>query len=188
MLAQLSSVVQRPKRADAARNYDALVAAARDIFARDGSGASLEEIARSAGVGIGTLYRNFPTRDELIEAVYVEEVQSLVLAAQATETLPSDKALGAWLERFLEYVGTKRALLEGLNNRESTVFAQCRSVMYGSGEPVLQRAQTAGAVRGDVSISDVVRLISGVAGVVVDDDAQRDRLIGLAMDGLRPVG
>ncbi|TPW76568.1 TetR/AcrR family transcriptional regulator [Schumannella soli] len=187
MLDQLAGVVQRPKRADAARNYDALVAAAREIFARDGSGASLEEIARSAGVGIGTLYRNFPTRDDLIEAVYVEEVQSLVLAAQATESLPSEKALGAWLERFLEYVGTKRALLEGLNNRESTVFAQCRSVMYGSGEPVLQRAQAAGAVRGDVSISDVVRLISGVAGVVVDDDAQRDRLIQLAMDGLRPV-
>ncbi|TPW73006.1 TetR/AcrR family transcriptional regulator [Schumannella sp. 10F1B-5-1] len=184
---QLATVVQRPKRADAARNFDALVEAARAVFAADGAGASLEEIARRAGVGIGTLYRNFPTRDDLIEAVYVGEVEALVVAAAATEKLPAEKALGAWLRRFVEYIGTKHALIEGLN-RESTVFAQCRAVMYGSGEPVLARAQAAGAVRDDVNISDVVRLVSGVAAVAVDDDAQRQRLIGLALDGLRPVG
>src|SRR5689334_24275830 len=106
--------VRRPQRADARRNFDALIAAARDAFAADGAGASLEDIARRAGVGIGTLYRNFPTRDALVEAVYVEEVEAVVRAAEDAASLEPWEAVQAWLRRFLLYVGTKKALLEGL--------------------------------------------------------------------------
>ena len=113
---------RRPKRADARRNYDALVAAARDVFAENGaSSASLEEVARRAGVGIGTLYRNFPTRQDLFEAVYVEEVQALCRAAEDLAELPPWDALIAWLHRFVAYVATKRALDESLN-RDSEIF------------------------------------------------------------------
>lgn len=175
---------RRPRRADARRNYDALVAAARAAFAEAGAGAPLDDIARRAEVGIGTLYRNFPTRDDLIEAVYVDEIASLVDAAEAASSLEPFDALAAWLDRFVLYVGTKRALLEGLN-RDKAVFLQCREVMYEAGAPLLARAQQAGAVRDDVAIADVVKLVSGVAAVAVDDDAQQRRLIDLAVDGLR---
>src|SRR5690242_147309 len=91
--------VQRPHRADARRNFDALLAAARDVFAEQGTGASLEEVARRAGVGIGTLYRNFPTRQDLFDAVYVEEVAQLCQAADDAAGLPPWDALVAGLQR-----------------------------------------------------------------------------------------
>jgi len=176
--------VSRPQRADARRNFDALLAAAREAFAEKGPGASLEDIARRADVGIGTLYRNFPTRDELIETVYVAEVERLVEAAAATTALDPWPAFLAWVDAFVGYVGTKRALVEGLN-RESTVFQNCRVGLYASIEPVLRRAQSAGEIRGDVTMEDVVRLLAGLAGVAFADDAQRDRVLGVALDGLR---
>jgi AcrR family transcriptional regulator len=176
--------LRRPQRADARRNFDALLAAARESFASNGTDASLEDIARQAGVGIGTLYRNFPTRQDLFEAVYVEEINQLAAVATAVAPLPPWEALRAWLERFIEYVGTKRALIEALN-RESAMFADCRRVMYAAGEPLLVRAQAAGLVRPDTSIDDVLRLVSGLASASFADDAQRDRVLALALDGLR---
>lgn len=182
--------VQRPKRADARRNFDALLAAARDAFAADGRDASLEDVAKRAGVGIGTLYRNFATRDDLIEAVYVDEVEALVEAAHEAMTVDAWPGLVQWLHRFVTYVGTKRALIEGLNRDpgSSDVFAQCRTLIYAAGRPLLVRAQTAAVVRDDVKIEEVVRLVSGVAGVVFPDEAQRDKVVDLAIDGLRPRG
>jgi AcrR family transcriptional regulator len=176
--------VQRPHRADARRNFDALLVAARDAFAEQGTGASLEDIARRAGVGIGTLYRNFPTRDALIEAVYVAEVEKLVEAARESGSLAPWEAFEDWLHRFVAYIGTKRVLIESLN-RESDVLVSCREAMYLSGEPVMRRAQEAGAARGDADIEDVVRLMSGVAAVAYPDEQQRERVITLAIDGLR---
>ena len=176
--------IQRPQRADARRNFDALLLAARDAFAEHGTGASLEDIARRAGVGIGTLYRNFPTRDALIEAVYVAEVEKLVAAADEAARLEPWPALELWVHRFIGYIGTKRVLIESLN-RESDVLISCRDAMYGAGAPLLARAQEEGAVRDDVAIDDVVRLMSGVAGVAFPDEAQRERVTRLALDGLR---
>ncbi|WP_425954204.1 TetR/AcrR family transcriptional regulator [Xylanimonas sp. McL0601] len=176
--------IQRPQRADARRNFDALLVAARDAFAEHGTGASLEEVARRAGVGIGTLYRNFPTRDALVEAVYIAEIEKLVDAGHDAQALGPWDGLAAWLQRFVDYIGTKRVLIEGLN-RESGVMLSCRHAMYGAGEPLLRRAQEAGVVRDDVSIDDVVRLLSGVAGVAFPDAEQRERVVGLAIDGLR---
>ncbi len=176
--------VQRPQRADARRNFDALLLAARDAFAEDGVNASLEDIARRAGVGIGTLYRNFPTRDALIEAVYVAEVEKLVESSDQVMSLPPWEGLEEWLHGFVDYVGTKRVLVASINS-DSPVLQSCRVAMYGAGAPVLLRAQEAGAARSDTSIEDVVRLISGVASVAFPDEAMRDRVVGLAIDGIK---
>lgn len=181
---QHTRIAQRPQRADARRNFDALLASARDAFAAKGTSASLEDIARRAGVGIGTLYRNFPTRDALIEAVYVDEVESVVRAAREAASLEPWQALTTWLHRFVSYIGTKRALLDGLN-KDSPVLLSCRTAIYDGGDPLLARAQAAGVVRGDVTIDDVVRMVSGIAGVSFEEDAQRSKVVELAIDGLR---
>ncbi|MFF9563710.1 TetR/AcrR family transcriptional regulator [Leifsonia sp. NPDC014704] len=177
--------VARPQRADARRNFDALLAAAREAFAEQGPNASLEDIARRAGVGIGTLYRNFPTRDSLVEAVYIDEVAAVVRAAEEAGSLEPWEAVQAWLRRFIAYVGTKRALIEGLN-KDSPVLLSCRTSLYDAGEPLVRRAQQTGELRSDATIGDVIRMVSGIAGVAFDDDQQRDRVLAMAIDGLRP--
>lgn len=182
--AVITTSVKRPHRADAQRNFDALLAAGREAFAQHGPTASLEEIAKNAGVGIGTLYRNFPTREQLIEAVYVEEVEMLARAASEIQQLPPDEAFDAFLRRFVEYVGTKKALIAGLN-KDSPVFGDCRCVMYDAGRPILANAQAAGLVRKDVSIEDVVRLVASIAGAEFVDDDQRSLIFRVAVDGLR---
>ncbi|MFC3500370.1 TetR/AcrR family transcriptional regulator [Micromonospora krabiensis] len=185
---QLGEVfMRRPKRADARRNYDALIAAARTVFAESGAGASLEEVARRAGVGIGTLYRNFPSRRELFEAVYVDEVQALSRSAADLADLPPWDALVAWLHRFVGYVATKRALAEELIH-DSDVFRSCRTEIFAAGEPLLRRAQDAGVARTDASFEDVVRLISGITAYQFMEPAQRDRVLAMALDGLRYTG
>lgn len=180
----LTSSVARPQRADARRNFEALLTAAREAFAKQGPGAPLEDIARRAGVGIGTLYRNFPTRDALVEAVYIDEVEAVVRAAEDAGSLDPWEAVLAWLRRFVSYVGTKRALIEGLN-KESPVLLSCRTSLYDAGAPLIARAQAAGELRKDAEIGDVIRMVSGIAGVAFDDDEQRDRVIAMAIDGLR---
>ncbi len=180
----MAVAVRRPQRADARRNFDALLAAAREAFAENGTGASLEDIARRAGVGIGTLYRNFPTRQDLFEAVYVEEVEQLGRVAEEVAGLPPWEALTTWLDQFVSYVATKRAVIEALN-RESEMFRACRATMYEAGEPLLQRAQAAGEVRADAGFDDLLRMVSGLASATYVDDAQRDRVLGIALSGLK---
>lgn len=175
---------RRPQRADARRNYDALLAAARDIFAESSTDASLEEIARRAGVGIGTLYRNFPTRRDLFEAVYVEEINQLSAAALAVADQPPWEALRSWLDRFVQYVVTKRAVMDALN-RDSELFKSCRITMYAAGEPLMDRARAAGQVRPDASFDDVLRMISGLVSGAFVDEAQRARVLEFALDGIR---
>jgi AcrR family transcriptional regulator len=176
--------MRRPQRADARRNFDALLAAARQVFAEDGTGASLEEIARRAGVGIGTLYRNFPTRQDLFEAVYVDEVEALARIAGELSGLDPWEALVVWLRRFVGYATTKRAVYEALNH-DSAMFASCRQIMYGAGRPLLERAQAAGKARSDVSFEDVLHLVNGVSGASFVDQAQRDRVLTMALDGVK---
>jgi len=183
-MAEVPTTVRRPQRADARRNFDALLAAARDAFAENGTEASLEDIARRAGVGIGTLYRNFPTRQDLFESVYVEEINQLSRAAEDLAKLPPWEALNGWLRRFVGYVATKRAIHEALN-RESEMFRACRATMYSAGEPLLARAQQAGEVRADATFDDVLRMVSGLTSAGFVDDAQRDRVLTYALDGLR---
>ncbi|MFK4144889.1 TetR/AcrR family transcriptional regulator [Streptomyces sp. NPDC004065] len=175
---------QRPHRKDAARNYDALLAAAREAFAENGSDASLEDIARRAGVGIGTLYRNFPTRRHLFESLYANEVNALCQAAVEVADLEPWKALTTWLNRFAGYLVTKRAVREALED-ESEIFHACRESMYAAGGPLLERAQRAGAARKDMDFGDLVRLVAGVTATTFVDDAQRERVLSIALDGVR---
>ena len=176
--------MRRPQRADARRNFDALLVAARDAFAENGTEASLEDIARRAGVGIGTLYRNFPTRQSLFESVYVGEVEQLCQAAEDAAALPPWEALVTWLHRFVDYAATKRAIHEALN-RDSEMFRTCRVAMYEAGEPLLERAQKAGVVRGDASFDDLLRLVTGITSAGFVDDEQRARVLAFALDGIR---
>jgi AcrR family transcriptional regulator len=176
--------VRRPQRADARRNFDALLAAARDAFASKGAEASLEDIARHAGVGIGTLYRNVPTRQDLFNAVYFGEIEELCLAAEEVADLPPWDALTAWLRRFVQYAATKRAIIESLN-RDSERFKDAREAMYAAGTPLFERAQKAGEARTDISFDDVLRMVSGLTAAGFVDDDQRERVLEIALDGVR---
>jgi AcrR family transcriptional regulator len=176
--------VRRPHRADARRNFDSLLVAAREAFAQNGTGASLEDIARRAGVGIGTLYRDFPTRQDLFDAVYVGEVEALCREAEEVAGLPPWEALGAWLRRFVAYAATKRAISEALN-RDSEMFRAGRKAMFAAGRPLFARAQEAGVARLDVGFDDVLRLVMSITAAAFTDDEQRERVLGIALDGLR---
>jgi AcrR family transcriptional regulator len=173
-----------PQRADARRNYESLLCAARQAFADLGTSASLEDIARRAQVGIGTLYRHFPTRRDLFEAVYVSEVEALSRSAADVAGLPPWDALVAWLHRFVEYTATKRAVAEELA-RESELFRTCRTSIHAAGGPLLERAQQAGEARLDATFDDVLRLISGITLMQFPEAGQRERVLGMALDGVR---
>lgn len=175
---------RRPHRKDAARNYDALLAAANEAFAEHGSEASLEDIARRAGVGIGTLYRNFPTRRHLFESVYAHEVNALCRVAEEVADREPWDALTAWLDRFAGYMVTKRAVREALND-ESEIFAACRDSLYAAGGPLFVRAQRSGEARTDMDFVDLLRMVAGISATTFDDDAQRDRVLSVALDGVR---
>lgn len=175
---------QRPHRKDAARNFDALIAAARDAFAEHGAEASLEDIARRAGVGIGTLYRNFPTRRHLFESVYAGEVDDLCRVAREAAGLEPWEALSSWLRRFVGYTVTKRAIREAMDD-ESEIFLACRESMYRAGGPLFERAQQAGEAREDMNFDDLLRMVAGISATNFLDDAQRDRVLNVALDGVR---
>jgi AcrR family transcriptional regulator len=184
-------LLRRPRRSDARRNYDKLIAAGREAFTEDGKAASLEDVARRAGVGIGTLYRHFPSRQNLLEAVYVEEVDALCRSAVELADEPPWEALVGWLHRFLGYLATKQALAEELlayNDRDADVFQTCRKNMYAGGEPLLVRAQQAHVVRADTDIAEVIQLVGGIAKIQTAEPEQLDRLLDMALDGLRYQG
>jgi AcrR family transcriptional regulator len=179
---------QRPKRADACRNYDKVIAAARDAFAERGDATSLEEIARRAGVGIGTLYRNFPNRQALLEAVYVGEVDSLCRSAAEFESLPPWEAFAAWSHRLVGYLATKQALAHELLeylDRDAPLFKTCRASLIAAGQPLLDRAQHAQAVRADTSLWDVIQMLGGIAKIPGADPEQIEHILTIALDGLR---
>lgn len=178
----------RPKRADARRNYEKILAAAREAFLEGGEATSLEEIARRAGVGIGTLYRHFPNRQALLEALYAGEVEELSRSAAELDGEDPWEALSRWFERFIAYLATKRALAEELMNymdKDAPLFKACRASMFAAGEPLLKRAQEAGAVRPDVEFGEVLQMVMGIGKIPTADPAQSEHLFRIALDGLR---
>jgi AcrR family transcriptional regulator len=178
----------RPKRADARRNYDKVLTAAREAFADDGSSTSLEDIARRAGVGIGTLYRNFPNRQSLLEAVYLDEVEALSRSAEDFAKLPPWEGLVGWLHRFMGYLATKRALVDQMleyMDRTAPFFQGCRALMFSAGEPLLARAQEAGVVRSDVDLDQITHLVMGISRLNVSDPDTIGHILDVALDGLR---
>ena len=182
----------RARRADAQRNVERLIAAARGAFAAHGATAPLDDIARSAGVGAGTLYRHFPTRLALVEAVYRDSVERLCAEGAhlaATES-PAD-ALVDWLRGFVIVVAEKRGLAAALNEegQASELFAQCHAMINATGGELLDRAKRAGAVRDDITLGDVLKMAKAFAHAAEtspEGPALAERLIGLSMDGLRP--
>jgi AcrR family transcriptional regulator len=185
----------RPMRADAQRNYQRLLSAAAAAFAeRGGDDTSLEEIARRAGVGIGTLYRHFPTRQALLAAVYLDQVG--LLRARADELLDADSpldALAEWLRAMAAFSSTKHrltsALLATTPDGGSELMSQCGSAIYDAAARLLARAQEAGVVRQDADARDLIRLVHAV-NIATErqptDAGQAGRLLALVLDGLRP--
>jgi AcrR family transcriptional regulator len=182
------TLIARPKRADARRNYEKVLTAAREAFAEGGESTALEEIARRAGVGIGTLYRHFPTRQALLEALYVDEVEDMCRSAAELDGSDPWEALNGWFERFIAYIGTKRALAAELLNyldQDDELFQVCRTSLFAAGEPLLKSAQEAGVVRPDVTIGEVIQMVIGIAKIPASDPQQNAHILRIALDGLR---
>jgi AcrR family transcriptional regulator len=180
--------VTRPKRADARRNYDKVLVAARDAFAEGGASTSLEEIARRAGVGIGTLYRHFPTRQALLEAVYAHEVEELCRTASDLDGGDPWEALVGWLQRFVAYMATKKALAHELLDymgMDAPLFQGCRASIQVAGQPLLERAQRAGVVRPDANLPEIIQMVGGIAKIQGAEPEQIDHILRIALDGLR---
>jgi AcrR family transcriptional regulator len=180
----------RPLRADAQRNRDKLLAAATAAFATDGEGVALDTIAARAGVGIGTLYRHFPTREALVVAAYQHEVDALcAAAADLLATLPPDEALRAWVDRFADYIATKRAMGDALRSAasDSPLFADTRERILGALRLLLGAGAAAGTLRADVDPRDVMRVMNGIWYLPAGPEWREDvgRMLDLVIDGLR---
>ncbi|MEY9967959.1 AcrR family transcriptional regulator [Streptacidiphilus sp. MAP12-16] len=187
----MSATGPRPLRADAQRNRDRLLAAAVHAFSQVGPDVTLDAIAKDAGVGIGTLYRHFPTREALVEAAYRNELSRLCDAATALlQTMPPDEAMRAWMDRFVDYMTTKRGMADALRAviaSGGNPYGQSRDQLTGAITTLLGAGATAGTVRSDVGPGDVLALLGGVS-LAVAEPAQREqgrRLLDLLMDGLR---
>jgi AcrR family transcriptional regulator len=183
--------VVRPQRADARRNRDRLLEVASLAFAEYGVDASLEDIARHAGVGIGTLYRHFPSRDALLEAVFRRNVDQLAESAdELLETMPAEQALAEWMQRFVAYVATKKGLaahLKTVVSADSDLFAYSHQRMHETIDRLVNAAVDSGGIRADVDSADVLRALSGVC-LMADQPGWQDqacRISSLLMDGLR---
>ncbi len=180
----------RPMRADAKRNYERLVAAARDVFAQEGGGASMEAIAKEAGVGVGTLYRHFPKRIDVVEAVYREDVDGLVTVAEsAVADLEPWPALVAWLEAFVRYASAKKRFLNELHEafeKNPELQVASRERIVGALSIVLAPAQEAGVVRTDIDAPDLMQLLGSMCMSATLTPEQSGRLLLMIQDGLRP--
>ena len=178
-------------RADARRNYERLVAAARKVFAQQGGGASMEAIAKEAGVGVGTLYRHFPKRIDVVEAVYRDDVDELVgTATEVVADLEPWPALVAWLEAFVRYAQDQADLPQraarGLREEPAAPASASRERIEAAIELVLARAQEAGVVRTDVDGSDLMQLVGSMCMSATLTPDQSERLLVMIQDGLRP--
>ena len=176
-------------RADAKRNYDLLVDTARKVFADQGSDAAMEAIAKQAGVGVGTLYRHFPKRIDLVEAVWREDVATLVDSVHdgLADLAPWD-ALEAWLRSYVEYARAKRFFINELQEafeKQPDLKSETRDRIIAAADHVLGRAQAAGVARTDIDASDLMQLISPMCTTPTFELSQADRLITLVLDGLR---
>jgi AcrR family transcriptional regulator len=184
----------RKPRADSARNRQLLMDAAKAGFAEVGLNVSLEEIARRAGVGIGTLYRHFPSREAVVEAVYRREVEHLAEAVpQLLETSPAGEALHRWMHLFVDYIATKRLIAPSLGaaaGRSSTLYATSAELITRAISTLVKRAVASGDVRKDIDPPDLLRALVGVSYGNPDAgwEASARRLIDILMDGLRRKG
>jgi AcrR family transcriptional regulator len=181
----------RPRRADARRNYERLVTAAREVLTERGSEAAMEEIAKRADVGVGTLYRHFPRRIDLVEAVYREDVDGLVALAAEVADLGPWHGLVAWLEGFVKYAESKRTFLTELHEafeKSPDLALESRERIAGAAGAVLSRAQEAGVARRDLDQTDLMQLVGGMCMARNASFAQNTRLLTLVLDGIKAQG
>ena len=190
-MASRSAAIVRKPRADAVRNRDRVLEAAKAVFSRGGADASLEAVAREAGVGIGTLYRHFPTREALYEAVYRREVDHLgELAEQLTSEAAPTEALRRWLRSNVEFIATKKGMSAALAlaaHKPSDLFAYSFDRLTKALGLLLARAVAAGEIRADVSPEDLLRTVVGTCLMHDRPGWQPSvlRLVDVLVDGLR---
>jgi AcrR family transcriptional regulator len=193
MTTKRSKSAERKPRADAQRNRDRLLDAAREAFTRLGADASLDDVAKQAGVGAGTLYRHFPTRDELLKAVYRSGVEKLASAEQKfAETMPPLEALRAWMLLFVDYIATKKIIAPALNNLvggPTKMFEASHDRMWEAIQGLVKRAIKSGDIRKDLDPVDLLRALIGVANVASSPDWQQSarRLVDILITGSRPI-
>ncbi|MHB8234426.1 MAG: TetR/AcrR family transcriptional regulator [Solirubrobacteraceae bacterium] len=182
----------RTLRTDARENREKLLRAGAARFAAEGSGVALESIARTAGVGVGTLYRHFPTREALVEAVYRKEVDALCASSgELLAELPADAALEAWMERFIDYAATERGLsgaLKSVASSHSDLFAATRERLLTAIGALLGAGIATGRLRDDVTADDVLTAMNAVWTISDEGEqwaARARRVLRLLMDALR---
>jgi len=193
MAKQLSQPVSRKPRADAQQNRLRILEVAKDAFTRLGADASLDDIARLAGVGAGTLYRHFPTRDALIEAVYRSEVEKLAAAERKfTESMPPINALRAWMLLFVDHIAAKQIIAPALNSvvgGPEKLYAGSHGLIRGAIDALVKRAIESGEIREDLEPFDLLRALIGVAHIASGPGWQQSarRLVDILITGSRPV-
>ncbi|HEY6309522.1 MAG TPA: TetR/AcrR family transcriptional regulator [Streptosporangiaceae bacterium] len=176
------------RRADAERNRDKILAAARAAFADPDAEVSMAEISRRAGVGMATLYRNFPGRQELLEALYTDEVNAVCQAAETIDGETPGAALAAWLQRFFAFTTSKRHIAAELlkqTDRSNPLFKSNRTRVIAVGRPLLAAAQHAGEVRDDLTLEQILDMIVAIAAIH-GDTGYTGPILQTALDGLRP--
>jgi len=185
--------VLRKPRSDAQRNRERILEVAKGAFTRHGAATSLDDIAKQAGVGAGTLYRHFPTRDALIEGVYRSEVEKLAAAAHVfAAALSPVEALRTWLLLFVDYIAAKHIIAPALNSvagGPSRLYEGSRSLVQGAIDELVKRAKKSGDVRRDVDASDLLRALIGLSYVASGGDWQQSarRLVDILIAGSRPL-
>jgi AcrR family transcriptional regulator len=176
------------RRADAERNRDKILAAARAAFADTDALVSMAEISRRAGVGMATLYRNFPSRQELLEALYTDEVNAVCEAAATVDGETPGAALTAWLHRFFAFYNSKRHVGDELlrqSNDRGPFLNEGRSRVLAAARPLLRAAQRSDEVRGDLNLEQILEMVIAIAKI--DGDARYVQpILQAALDGLRP--
>jgi len=183
----------RKPRTDAQRNREHILEVAKEAFTRSGANASLDDIARDAAVGAGTLYRHFPTRDALIEAVYRTEVEKLAAAERRfAATLSPIAALRAWMLLFIDYIATKQIIAPALNayvGGPSKLYEGSRTQIKGAIDALVKRAIKNGDIRSDLEPFDLLRALVGVSNVASGPDWQQSarRLVDILISGSRPI-
>ncbi len=184
----LDQVPSPIRRADAARNRDKILVAARSAFADPEAEVSMAEVSRRAGVGMATLYRNFPGRQELLEALYVDEVNAVCEAAKTVEGETPGAVLMTWLQRFFAFATSKRHVASELlkdSEDSNPVFGQGRARVLAAGRPLLVAAQRAHEVRDDLTLEQVLDMIVALASIHGESD-YLEPILQTALDGLRP--
>jgi AcrR family transcriptional regulator len=188
-----SQSVDRKPRTDGLRNRERILEVAKEAFTQSGANTSLDDIAKQAGVGAGTLYRHFPTRDELLEGVYRVEVEKLAAAERKfAETLPPIEALRAWMLLFVDYIATKQIIAPALNTLvrgPSKVFEASYALIWEAIRALVKRAIKSGDIRTDLDPIDLLRALIGVANVATCPDWQQSarRLVDILVIGSRPI-